>query len=78
MTTMIINGREVKTNYAPYKSYSFCDGNDRKGWTMRTAKFGETPEEMVHRLGEYYSRVSIYMVTTRVKGYYEYIAYCKR
>ena len=27
--------KEIETNYAPYKSYSLCNGEDRKGWIMQ-------------------------------------------
>lgn len=79
MTTMIVDGREVKTNYREGRYlYPFCNGDTREGWTMEIAEFNETPREIVERLGKRYSRVSIYMVTTRVRGIYEYLAYCKR
>jgi len=78
MTTLNINGREVKTNWREGRyDYPFCDGNGRPGWRIELKEPGETLREMVERLGQRYSRVSLYTVTTRVRGYYEHIAFCK-
>lgn len=79
MTTLSINGREVKTNW--YKgrcSYPLSNGEDRNGWRIRVkTDFRESDEEFVERLGEFYSRVSLYESTTNVPGYHEVFAYVK-
>lgn len=72
--------KDIKTNYAPYKTYALCDGNNRKGWAMELKKnCRETDKEFFERLVSYgYTRISFYEVSTRVRGYHEVIAYCKR
>lgn len=70
---------EIKTNYRPGRSgYPVCDGNGRKGWTMKSQNFRETDKEFFDRLVGYgYTRISFYEVTTRIKGLHELIAYVK-
>lgn len=59
-------------------NYSICDGNYKKTMTMHLKRdCHETDREMFDRLKHSYKRITFYYVTTRIRGYYEVIAYCK-
>ena len=72
--------KEIKTNYKPFRSYPLCDGNNREGWRMKLKNdCRESNKEFFERLvAEGYTKISFYEVTTRVRGYHDVIAYCKR
>ena len=77
MITTEINGVEVRTNLGA--KYPFSDGNDKKTMVMQLSEWGESDEQMLHRLVKKgYRTVTFYYVTTRIRGYYKLIAYCRR
>lgn len=71
--------KEIKTNYRVGRyGYPLCNGENREGWLMRLAEFRETPKEFYERLVKLgYTRISLYEVSTRIKGVHDLIAYCK-
>lgn len=72
--------KEIKTNYrAGRYGYPLCNGEERKGWMMKLKEScRETDKEFYERLASRgYSRISLYEVTTRIKGLHETIAYVK-
>lgn len=82
----MVNGREITTNYGG--NYSFYNGEDKKTmyyenmqWVLEDGckyKSLEGEKKMFQRLvNEGYSRITFYYVTTRIRGYYETIAFCK-
>lgn len=80
MKTMVINGREIKTNFRQsFNGYPISDGNNKKTMSMhiqRSCREGD--DEMLERLAAYgYKTITFYYTTTRVKGIYNLIAYCK-
>lgn len=77
MKTIEINGVEVRTNFGG--KYPFSDGNDKKTMVMQLSNWGESDEQMLHRLVKKgYRTVTFYYTTTRVKGCYNLIAFCRR
>lgn len=77
MKKMIVNGREISTNYGSY--YPFSDGNNKKTMIMQLKNSCiETDKEMLERLvNRGYKRITFYYTTTSVKGYHDLIAFCK-
>lgn len=89
MRKMIIDGREIKTNYNEHFDYPMHNGNsgfstmcyESMQWVLRDGnkyKSRESIDEMFERLvNSGYSRITFYRVTTRVRGLYDIIAFCK-
>lgn len=80
MKKMTVKGVEVNTNYRQsWNGYPFSNGNSKKTMSMHLAKnCRETDTEMLERLVDKgYTTVTFYYTTTRVKGYYNLIAFCK-
>ena len=77
MKTIEINGVEVRTNLGG--KYPFSDGSSKKTMVMELPNWGESDERMLHRLVKAgYKTVTFYYMATRVKGYYDLIAFCRR
>ena len=72
--------KKIKTNYGQFKSYALCNGNDKKGWIMKTKdSCRESDKEFFERLvNSGYTTISFYEVSTRVRGLHDVIAYVKR
>ena len=80
MHKQIVDGKEVRTNYREsWNGYPFSDGNSKKTMSMHIASgCRETDTEMLTRLVGYgYTTVTFYYTTTRVRGIYDLIAFCK-
>lgn len=78
MKTIERNGRQIKTNLGK-GDYPFCDGNDKATMTMHLRRdYRESDTEMFERLARYgYTRITFYRTTTRVRGIYSLLAFCK-
>lgn len=75
---MIINGKEVKTNYGKV-NYPLWNGNDYPT-TMRVMEIplGESEESVLEQLVDKgYTKVTFYERTTRVRGYHHVYAFYK-
>lgn len=70
-----ING--IKTNLG--NDYSICNGNRKKTMIMKLPlNCMENDSEMFERLSKNgYKKITFYYTTTRIKGCYDLIAYCK-
>lgn len=79
MKKMIIDGREIKTNYRQsVNGYPFSDGRAKKTMIAVYAFNQENDTELLHKLvARGYTTITFYWCTTRVKGYYNIMAYCK-
>ena len=89
MRKMVVNGREITTNYKEHFDYPMHDGNtgfatmcyEPEQWVLREGcqyKSKEGEDEMFQRLvNKGYKRITFYRSTTRIRGYYETIAFCK-
>lgn len=86
MKKMIVNGKEINTNYG--QKYYLCKGNDKKGYRIQLrnwvldegAKYKrqETEEEMLERLVGYgYTTIQFAEESTMVRGLHELFAYAK-
>lgn len=71
--------KEIKTNYKPGRyEYPLCNGENKEGWMMKHQEFRESAKEFYERLASKgYKRISLYEVSTRVKGIHNLIAYVK-
>jgi hypothetical protein len=76
---MTIKGKEVATNFKQHgwRGYPLCKGDDKKGYDLCLQNFGETTEEFIERLSQYYNVILIREVATCVRGYHNMIAYAK-
>ena len=80
MKTMIINGKEIKTNYGG--NYGFISGNyegclKKQEWVLEEGciyRSLESPEHMLERLAKDYNRITFYLETCSIRGYYELVA----
>lgn len=73
--------KEIKTNYREGRcSYPLCNGENKEGWIMKLKEsHRETNEEFFERLASSgYTKISLYEVSTRIKGLHDTIAYVKR
>ena len=72
--------KEIKTNYAPFKTYALCNGNNKEGWLLKIKNScRESNEEFYNRLVEEgYTNIKFYETSTRVRGIHNVIAYVKR
>lgn len=80
MKKIIVNGKEVTTNYGENGMYTLVTGNDLPNYTMELKKnIIETDEEFLERLVENgYTRIRFALTSTRIRGYHNSIAYCRK
>ena len=79
MTKMVVNGVEITTNYTAPQVPIWDGRKHPKTMNVHREKFGEGLRGFLERrvaLG--YTRVTFYETTTRVRGYPEFYAFCKR
>ena len=88
MHKITVNGREIKTNYNEHSNYPMSNGEDKVTMVMELAqwilrdgckyKSLESDDDMFQRLvARGYKTITFYRTTTRVRGLYDIIAYCK-
>lgn len=78
MKKIIINGKEITTNYGENGADTIVAGNDLPNYRMAIKNSCmESDYEFVERLSKYYSRIRLAKVTTMVRGIYDTIAYCR-
>lgn len=77
MKKIVINGKEITTNYGESGADTIVAGNYLPNYYMCLKDFGESDEEFFERLCKYYSRIRFAMVTTAIRGCYKTIAYCR-
>lgn len=75
MKKMIINGKEIMTNYG--KEYQIFNGD--RDMAYKPSKCGEDDKILLERLvNEGYTRITFYYGSTGIRGLYKLYAYCKR
>lgn len=89
MRKIMVNGREINTNYKEHFDYPMHNGNsgfatmyyEPMQWILREGckyKSQESIDEMFQRLvNSGYTKITFYRATTRVRGLYHIIAFCK-
>lgn len=88
MKKMVVNGREIKTNYKEHYEYPMHNGYggttmhyETLRWIKRDGqqyKSQESIDEMFQRLvNEGYTRITFYRMSTAIRGYNEIVAFCK-
>lgn len=89
MKKILVNGKEITTNYNEQYNYPITNGEKRKTmkmelmeWVLREGdkyRSKETEKEMLDRLvAKGYTHIAFYRTTTCVRGLYDTIAYCKK
>lgn len=75
MHKMLVNGKEITTNFREKVNYAIVDGN---GNYQGRVQFGETEEDALNRLvNKGYTRITFYEVTTAIRGYHHILIRCK-
>ena len=88
MRKMMVNGKEIRTNYKEHNEYPMHNGYggttmyyEKLQWVKRDGeqyKSQECIDEMFNRLVEKgYSRITFYRMSTSIRGYNEVVAFCK-
>jgi len=76
MRTIIVNGKEIKTNYK--ERYCIGNGEPTKTKDIKIMLCGENEEIMFNRLvNEGYTNIIFKYSTTRIRGYYDIYALVK-
>ena len=78
MKTMIVNGKEIKTNYES-SEYAIWNGNDYpKTMKVFNVPFGKTTKDVLYELVEEgYTKIRFVEMTTCVRGYHKVYAFAK-
>lgn len=79
MRKIIIDGKEIVTNYGEKTMGNLVSGNDLPNYVLESMKFRETKEDFFKRLIEHgYTRIRFGEVSTRIKGFHDVVAYCRK
>ena len=76
MKIILVNGKEIKTNYK--EKYSIGNGEATKTKDIAIMRFGENEEQMFNRLVAMgYTNITFKYSTTQIRGYYNIYALVK-
>lgn len=79
MKKMIVNGKTITTNFGESGARTIVKGNDLPNYRTEIARRAETEEQFLERLvARGYSRIRFAEVATRITGFHDLIAYCRR
>lgn len=79
MRKIIIDGKQIVTNYGEKTMGNLVSGNDLPNHDMYMRKSRETNEDFFKRLVEYgYTRIRFGEVSTRIRGFHDVVAYCQK
>ena len=79
MRKIIIDGKQIVTNYGEKTMNNLVSGNDLPNHDMYMRKSRETNEDFFKRLVEYgYTRIRFGEVSTRIRGFHDVVAYCQK
>lgn len=79
MKKIEIKGKEITTNFGENGMFTVVAGNNLPNYTMELPMFRETDSQFLERLVDKgYTRIRFAQTTTKVKGYHDTIAYCRR
>lgn len=78
MRKIIVDGKEIKTNYGEKSAEKLVTGNDIEGYELYTRNSRETNEEFLKRLIGYgYRKIRFAEVATRIRNFHDVVAYCE-
>lgn len=76
MRNIEVNGKQVYTNYGEDSAIRLCNGEYKKGYTLKIKDRGETTEQFFNRLVEQgYNKIMLRHTSTYVPGAHKVIAY---
>lgn len=79
MRKIIVDEKEIVTNYGEKTMDNLVSGDDLPDYILYTKNHGESTQDFFKRLIEYgYTRIRFGEVTTRIKGFHDVVAYCKK
>lgn len=78
MRKILVDGKEITTNYGEKTMNNLVSGNDLPNYVFYRKKHNETSKEFFMRLVSYgYTRIRFGEVSTRIRGFHDVVAYCK-
>lgn len=78
MRKIIVDGKEITTNYREKTMHNLVSGNDLPNYDFYTKYFRESNEDFFKRLISYgYTRIRFGEVSTKIKGIHDTVAYCR-
>ena len=78
MRKMIIDNKEIMTNYNEKSAERIVNGEDINGYDLFFKNYKESKKEFLERLVELgYKRIRLGEVATNIKGIHDIVAYCK-
>ena len=79
MHKMVVNSREITTNYGEESMYAMHSGNPGKTQRLFIKRNDETTEQFLERLANSgYKKIRFARVSTNVIGWHHEIALCRR
>jgi len=79
MRKIIIDGKQIVTNYGEKTMSNLVSGNDLPNHDMYMRENRETNEDFFKRLVGYgYTRIRFGEVSTRIRGFHDVVAYCQK
>lgn len=79
MRKIIIDGKEITTNYGEKTMDNLVSGDDLPNYDLCIKNFRESNEEFFKRLISYgYTRIRFGEVSTRIRGFHNVVAYCRK
>ena len=79
MRSINVNGKDIKTNFGEESMYHMHSGNPGKTQRMESPRKAETDKEFLERLvNSGYKQIRFARCSTRVTGWHETIALCRR
>lgn len=79
MRKIIVDGKEITTNYGEKTMNNLVSGDELQNYDMYGKKYKETNEDFFKRLIGYgYTRIRFGEVSTRIRGFHDVVAYCRK
>lgn len=78
MRKIIIDGKEITTNYKEKGAERLVEGDNLPNYDMYSKNFKENNEEFLKRLVKMgYTRIRFAETSTSIRGFHNVIAYCR-
>lgn len=79
MRKILVDGKEIVTNYNEKTMENLVSGDDLPNYDFYTKYSNESKKDFLKRLISYgYTRIRFGEVSTRIRGFHEIVAYCKK
>lgn len=79
MRKILVDGKEIITNFDEKGMDTLVTGNNLPNYDLYCRESKENNEEFLKRLVSYgYTRIRFAEVTTRIRGFHDVVAYCRK